>query len=140
MPTFAHYHQPGKEPQLLEVTTTHADGTVNLASNGTLIVTGCPVSDSPQPGHAVLQVAVKAAKEPKSAKAPKGTQVSPPTGDPAKDSALTTQATAAELRAAAVAAAELAKGNPDNLVLQEEAETAEAAAAAAEAEAASAAT
>ncbi len=39
----------------LNVVKTHEDGTVDLADGkGTLIVTSCPVSDSPKVGHAVL--------------------------------------------------------------------------------------
>ncbi len=50
----AHYHQPGLRPIVLEVVATHDDKTVDLARDGEIVVSHCPVSAKSQPGHCTI--------------------------------------------------------------------------------------
>lgn len=53
------YIQHKKAPLEMQVAEEHEDGTVNLADlvTGEVKVTGCPVTDEPTPGAAVLKLA-----------------------------------------------------------------------------------
>lgn len=62
----ATYYSTVNSPFLLNVVEGKSakDGLVNLANDsGDLVVTDCPVSDSPKAGHAVLAKAEKPAKK-----------------------------------------------------------------------------
>lgn len=73
-------HQRNKEPQRFDILATHKDGTVDLGSDGTLVISRCKVSSEAQPGTCTLvteetsadvKAAAKAAKAKAEAKAAK---------------------------------------------------------------------
>lgn len=96
----AHYHQHGIAPLLLFVVALHTDGTVDLAreANGQPIITECPVSDEPIPGHCTPFSADKPVKE----------------KDPVKEA----RAAAVKAQKAAEKAQKAADEKPDNEAFQ----------------------
>lgn len=68
----AHYHQFERQPALLDVAKEHADGTVDLARDGAVVVSRCPIATAPKPGHATLAPDPKAEAEKAKAEADKG--------------------------------------------------------------------